>query len=289
MIDLKDRKDLIVILIVAIILILGLTIFSLVMIWKPKKIREKFTVGTYDYNSKSEKEILEGYISEIGSYLAKNDYDHLYGMVGSDYVLYTNLTVDSLKEKCKNMKIAGEEIFLESYETQTINDINKLYFAVVRGKVSNISTTIVIREKTPRNYTITFDNFVARYGTNSNKTAENVRLLLEYEYYTTTQAEYKIKITNTNANSIYINSSSYSDGIYLGFTDDKITPQNGFTPWNKKEIKSGESIQLLLKFNLDGRKYSDIKNIILRDVQVDSNKVVNLQYDVKACVKEFLL
>lgn len=288
MIDLRDRKDLIVILIVAVILILGLTIFSLVMIWKPAKEKEEeFEVGKYNYESKSDEEILEDYIDEIGAYLRDGDYNSLYSIVGTDYSLYTNLTVNSLKEKCEKLKISGQEIYLESYEIKEINGLNKLYFAVVRGKVSNISTMIVIREYSPKNYSITFDNFVARYANNSNKTAENVRLLVEYEYYTTTQAEYKVKITNANSNSIYINSAEYADGVYLGFTSDKITPVNSVTAYKKKEIKSGESIYLTLKFNMEGKKYSDISSIILRDVKIDDSRVVNLQYDIKASVQEY--
>lgn len=290
MIDLRDRKDLIVILIVAVILILGLTIFSLVMIWKPAKEKEEeFEVGKYNYESKSDEEILEDYIDEIGAYLRDGDYNSLYSIVGTDYSLYTNLTVNSLKEKCEKLKISGQEIYLESYEIKEINGLNKLYFAVVRGKVSNISTMIVIREYSPKNYSITFDNFVARYGNNSNKTAENVRLLVEYEYYTTTQAEYKVKITNANSNSIYINSNEYADGVYLGFTSDKITPVNSVTAYKKKELKSGESIHLTLKFNMEGKKYSDINSIILRDVKIDDNRVVNLQYDIKASIQEYVL
>lgn len=280
MLDFSERKDLLVLLIIGILVVVAIMLFSLIMIWSPKDEEDKFYVGKVSIvKNISDEYKLETYLSEISKYLVDKNYDELYKYISKDYTEYSGLDVSKLKQKCEELKIAGDELVLGSFESNNLDGYNKIYIINALTEDEALSVRLVLREISPRNFTISFDEFVLQKNSLETKNAENVIFELVKTRYTSTNVIYDVKITNKNLESIVINSANRKSAFILNYGKEFLDVTNQLNN-EAIEILPGQTINTTLNYKIENITWSSINSITLRDVKLSNNRTANLEFEI---------
>ena len=280
MIDFGDRKDLLVLFIIGILVVVAAMIFSLIMIWTPKEEKVEFAVGdVIQFDSISDEYKINMYLKDFSKLIVNNEYEKLYKYVGQDYIEYSGMDVGKLKQKFEQSNIAGQELILENYETKKINGYNNIYILTVASKKDNSSIRMTIREKSPRQCTIAFEDFLLLEKTLLTKVSENITLELLQTRYMSNNVIYDLRITNKNPYSVYINSTEKNGSFLINYNDDLIAEQNQFIDSNVLELVPGEIQEFNLVYDIRNIDLTKIKGITLRDVKSTNDRVNNILFE----------
>lgn len=278
MFNFRDRKDLLVLLIIGVLVATAIMIISLIVIWSPKK--EKFEVGNYSINiSISDEYKVQQYVDKISNLLVLEDYETLYNLLSKDYVQVYEYDINKFKEKCKELKICGQKLLLQDFKIEDMKKFNKLYFITAYSYDDESLVNLVIRENSPMQFTFSFDNFVTRNVYLTSKKNENISLQILEETYTTSEVKYNLKITNKNKEKIYINSNNMPNEFLLSYNDGSfVEGRNSEVNNNPIELLPDEIRDFNVTFNIEGTNWNGIFGIVLRDVKLSSNKVLNIEF-----------
>ena len=280
MIDFGDRKDLLVLFIIGILVVVAAMIFSLIMIWIPKDEKIEFAVGdVIQFDSISDEYKINMYLKDFSKLIVNNEYEKLYKYVGQDYIEYSGMDVGKLKQKFEQSNIAGQELILENYETKKINGYSNIYILTVASKKDNSSIRMTIREKSPRQCTIAFEDFLLLEKTLLTKVSENITLELLQTRYMSNNVIYDLRITNKNLYSVYINSTKKNGSFLINYNDDLISEQNQFIDSNILELVPGEIQEFNLVYDIRNLDLTKIKGITLRDVKSTNDRVNNILFE----------
>ena len=280
MIDFGDRKDLLVLFIIGILVVVAAMIFSLIMIWTPKEEKVEFAVGdVIQFDSISDEYKINMYLKDFSKLIVNNEYEKLYKYVGQDYIEYSGMDVGKLKQKFEQSNIAGQELILENYETKKINGYNNIYILTVASKKDNSSIRMTIREKSTRQCTIAFEDFLLLEKTLLTKVSENITLELLQTRYMSNNVIYDLRITNKNPYSVYINSTEKNGSFLINYNDDLIAEQNQFIDSNVLELVPGEIQEFNLVYDIRNIDLTKIKGITLRDVKSTNDRVNNILFE----------
>lgn len=280
MIDFSDRKDLLVLLIIGILVVVAAMIFSLIMIWAPKEDNTKFYVGKVsNINIIPDEYKIDMYLKDMSELLTSNNYEELYKLVGEDYIQYSGMDINKLKQKLEQSNISGQQLILENYETKEVKPYNKVYIITAASKKDNSSIRMTIREKSPRQYTIAFDDFVLLQKSLSTKVTENVTMELLQTKYTSSKVTYDIRITNKNLQNIVINSLNKTGIFLLNYSDETLAEENQYIEADRLLLLPNESEEFSLTYDIKKFDWSDITGITLRDVKLTNDRVNNILFE----------
>ena len=200
-------KSFVILMIIGIILIGIIGIYSLIRIWAPSDENtetEQKTLGIYNIVNVSEEEMAKKYFSTIFVHMYNEDYEKLYNLLDPLYIKENKVTVDSLRTYIQNMGMNGTDIVLEKYVVENLEE-NKVYTLQVKSANESKIEKIIVKEKSPKNITISFGNKLYYEETDNKQIKDG----LEYECLsvedTGNQITIKVKITNISADKITIN------------------------------------------------------------------------------------
>lgn len=280
MIDFGKRKDLLFLFVLGVLIVLVVMIFSLVMIWSPNK-EEKFLVGDTSYVQEVADEYkLEKYFEQISKYLVDNDYDGLYKIVAQDYIDYSSMDIEKFKKKCNELKIMGDKLVVGSFETNEIEGYNKIYIVNALTQKEGYSLRLILREKSPRNFNISFDEFILEEKSLHVKNAENIMFDLASVRYTTTDVYYNIKLTNRNIQKVIINYNNPGVNAFVLNCEDNVLNDANQAYADQIEILPGQTVEVNLRYSLNDISIDDIKSITLVNVKLANDRLVNLEFEV---------
>lgn len=269
MLDYDKQRTLIVVCILAIILTIVISIVALVFIWKPEPVEEnKFEVGMVTATTVTENDILKKHYETISKLLEENKIDEFCKFIGKDYLEYYNYTIDDVKALLENRMITGKNLELANSAIYSIIGYTKVYYLELKSVGEIYTLGIVIREKTPENYTITLDKFID-YSTNSYANSSNsVELSVLKRARFTTNVEYRIRITNNYHDAITLNTNKTTSSLILVAADGKFKKPVTYSLFGISEtIPAGQSREYEATFNINEDMDFLLYNVfVLKDV-----------------------
>lgn len=279
----EKQRQITILIITGIVIVSIITILILISIWTPAKeepISDEFRVGYIDYEQYTDEDIVKNYYTKIMVNFLNSDYEKIYNNLSKDYIEYSNMTLTKLKDKLENMQIVGKVLQLNSFQKSYLNDYT-IYYVNLQAQGDASDITIVIREYSPENYSISFDDFIYMDENIYNKTYESLNLNVNRVIYTVDKVKYNITLTNKFSGNIVINSKKLYEGIYLKDLSDNIKSPYSVT-FGGSEIKliENQKKDFEVIYDIEDMSYSYIKGLVVRDVFYNSiNKTTDVTYN----------
>lgn len=279
MINFGERKDLLVLFILGILIVVGTLIFAFIMIWKPAE-KKEFEVGVVNTETLNITDDYKAYqyIKKLSNYFKNEDYNGLYSILASDYIEYSKVTLDNIKDKIISAKLNGQELYMENNKVKKIDDYNNVYSITARGKSNDRAINFIVREKSPRQFELAFDDFISYNLTEYKKSAENVMFSVDSIMNTTTSTIFTISITNNNKNNIVLNSGSYSNNCFsLKYMDGEMTSKTPITN-DRVNIAPGRTEKYEIIFETASIDLRYLYGITLKNVKITNDKTIDIYF-----------
>lgn len=242
MLDYNKQRKLVVACAIAIILVVVFAVISLINIWTPEPEKEKvYEVGVVESINVSESDVLMGYYKEMSEMLMNSKVDDICALIGEDYLKYYEYSVNDVKEQITSKNIMGKRLELVNSAIYSVGGYSNVYYLDIKAEGEVYSIGIVIRETSPKQYTIALDKFID-YKENVNSSFVNsVGFSVQKQVRFVNSIEYKVRLTNNYDKAITINSDkevaplilvSSSSGdiknpIMTGLTAQEVTMASG--------------------------------------------------------------
>jgi len=221
MLDYKKQRQLIIGCVLAIVVVVILSILYLISIWKPEPEKEKvYEVGNVELVEMDEEKVLKEYYKKISDMLMNSKTDEILNLVAEDYMKYYNYTIDDIKAYIENKNILNKKLELSNGQAYLVDGYSSVYSLDIKAMGEIYSLNIVIREKSPDNYTIAFDKFIDYKEHTYSGVSNSVELRVQKRARFTNSVEYRVRVTNNYDNSISINTNKEADGVILANAND---------------------------------------------------------------------
>ena len=279
MIDFKNRKDLMFIFVIGTLIIIGLFIFSLIIIWNPSK-TDEFIVGkisTDNMNINDEYKAYQ-YVKRLSTMFKNDEYEKIYSLIAKDYIIYNNFTLDKLKEKITASGLNSQSINLQSVGSTSYKGYSTVLLLSVVGDESGKSARLVIREKSPRQFELAFDDLIFYEISSYEKTLDNIKLNILSIRYESNYAYYLLNITNHAQNTIVLRYDTNDSYFILNYSSGSLTEENKIFG-NSVEIAPGQTKEYSLAFNINTINPNYITGLTLKNVKMTESRVVDLFYE----------
>jgi len=279
MIDFKDRKDLLFVFIIGTLIIIGLFIFSLIIIWNPTK-NDEYIVGkisTDNININDEYKAYQ-YVKRLSTMFKNDEYEKIYSLIAKDYIVYNNFTLDKLKEKIADSGLKSQNINLQSVNSTSYKGYSTVLLLSVVGDESGKSARLVIREKSPRQFELAFDDLIFYEVSSYEKTLDNIKLNILSIRYESNYVYYLLNITNKAQNTIVLKYDSNDSYFILNYNSGSLTGEDKIFG-NSVEIAPGQTKDYSLAFNINTINPNYITGLTLKNVKMTESRVVDLFYE----------
>lgn len=214
----ETQRKLIVVFVLAVIVVVIVTIVSLIFIWLPDnniEEEEKFVVGKIEQTKTSEEDVVEKYYKQLYVLVINNDLNAICDLVGQDYLEYFDLEKQDIIDFLREKSILTKGLELVQYKSFYLAGYSNVYELDLKAKDEAYAINIVLREKSPNDYTITFDKFIDCTQDAYTATKDSVRLDIYKKIRYTNSVQYEIKLTNCYNKNIKINSNASGAPVIL--------------------------------------------------------------------------
>lgn len=218
MLDYESQRKLIIIFVLAAVLTVVITIVILVFIWLPdnnKEVMQQFEVGKIEIQKSTEEAIIERYYKQIYIMFLNNDLDAIYNLVGKDYLEYFNYDKQDVIELLREKDVLTKGLELAQYKSFMVDGYSSVYELDLKVKDEAYAINIVIREKSPNNYTITFDKFIDYTRDTYTATKDSINLDIYEKIRYTNSVQYELKLINGYNKNVKINSGASGNPVIL--------------------------------------------------------------------------
>ncbi|MEG2276125.1 MAG: hypothetical protein RR988_05690 [Clostridia bacterium] len=267
--DIKKEVTLFSILIAVVVLIL---IIALVMIWAPKKEKpQELKFGQYTSATDSNNKYLNSYLKEIADLLKRANIKEIYSKLTNTYITEKGITEDNLKALLEGKKILGVDLVPSNYINGIIN--NERYYRVrMTSKDQLLEEYIIIRELSPRNYTIAFDDYIYKATLNKKFISNKISVELVDVNFGVTTYKMKLKIRNNNDQPVTLNSDSKNECIYgYHLNDGEIVSSSSFAMGRPVVIQPNQEINTLATFKVGQLSHGYMAGFSIKSVKVPNN------------------
>lgn len=262
--------------IISIVATVILAIFLLFIVWFPdrKKNIKQFSendvemkLGTYKPIFVSEKEVLEDYINYTLAVFAGGDEILLNEIVLPEYLTYKGIGKSELKKLLTKKGVIGKKLIFSDYRVTLNPRYGKIFEVDFKSYDGLFSDKLLIIEKSPNNFKISFDNFVGLDTKPKTYTKEGFRLNITEIKELTTIVSLKVTITNVSGHNMIINRENNYENIYLRLsTMSEIRMSSNWLSGDVKELSSEDTFNLDLEFLIKGLSSGSASSIIIKDV-----------------------
>ena len=217
MIDYENQRKLVVVFILAVILTVIFTIIALVFIWIPdnKEVEQKFEVGKIERPDSSEQAVVENYYKQLYILFLNKDLDAIYDLVGKDYLEYYKYDKQQLLNMLEEKNVFSRGLELVQYKTYVLQGYNNIYEFDLKVKNEAYSINVVLREKSPNNYTVAFDGFIDYDKSTYTATLNSIKLDIAERIRYTNSVQYEFKLTNNYNKTVKINEGGTGNPVIL--------------------------------------------------------------------------
>lgn len=216
--DYESQRKLIIVFILATVLTIIITIAVLVFIWLPdddSKKEQEYVVGKIEQQSSNEEAIVEKYYKQLYILFLNNDLDAIYNLVGKDYLEYFDYDKQDIIDYLREKSILTRGVEIVQYKSYVLAGYSSVYEFDLKVKNEAYSINVVIREKSPNNYTLAFDKFIDCIENAYSNTKDSIKLNIDKKIRYTNSVQYEIKLTNNYNRNVKINASGSGNPIIL--------------------------------------------------------------------------
>lgn len=217
--DYESQRKLIIIFILAVVLTIIIAITVLVFIWLPDDENEneeqEYVVGKIEQQSSTEEAIVEKYYKQLFALFLNADTDSIYDLVGKDYLEYFDYDKQDIIDFLREKSILSRGLELIQYKSYSLPGYSSVYEFDLKVKDEAYSINVVVREKSPNNYTLAFDKFIDCMENTYSSTKDSIKLDIYKQVRYTNSVQYEIKLTNNYNKNIKVNSGDTGNPIIL--------------------------------------------------------------------------
>lgn len=292
--NIKDQKISILIIIVSgIVIIIALSL--LVLLWttslnealedpqEESQANKDYPLGEFGLVSVSTSEQIAKYGNIISTYLGVGDYESLYNYVDQEYIEEYNLTVEGLKSLLESKGILNKNLVIKDYQNTTF-DNEKIYRVnIVSSDNNSISDYLIIKEKSPGDFSISFDEFVGIDKSPQEFVRDELQITVTNQKYYTTHYSATLKIKNNSQSNIILNYSNSYDPVYVMIGSNS-EERNRLTTFGgaQKVLEPNTELNFNVDFIIPDLSYTLIRGFRIKDVYIEkSQNTKTIEFEIE--------
>lgn len=284
----SDRKRYLILVILAGILFILLFITLIIFIWiRPIKSEDKTPtsekkLGNYSNSKFSLEDQVNIYFNVLSSLLTSQDSDELFKMLNKDFLEFKSLTKENFREYLSEKNLLGREFTLKEYKNTRFRNENIIKLSFKTNDSDNVSQIVTVFEKSPNDYTISFDNLISYISEEKNYENSGLKVTLSNQTYFSNEYRANIKITNISNSNIILNSQKSAETIYLNQGENVNTiVSNNIFMGQPLTLQPNQSINYSIRFLISEFSFNSIKKIVIKDVTNESTKnIQDIEFDI---------
>lgn len=275
----EKERQLVLLCVTGIVIVIIVTVLAIIGIWNRKSEQDKklaeYKLGRIIMEeSVSEENYVKGYFAQIQKMLFEEDYATFYEYLGEDYIEYSGLTEESLKEYLESKKIVGQFLTLKAYESVAVEGFGNAYVLNIKLKDDVYDLTLVVREVSPNDYTIALDEYIKSEKIGYNSTINGINLEIKNVIYFSNYVEYDLVVKNTHDDTVVLNSNNKAEGIYVKLTDDTlVSPYNTVLGGSEAKIEKDRMKEYKIRYNVKNENVTSIESIVIKDIYYNGREV----------------
>lgn len=284
--DMFDDKRVLVACVIGIAVVLVISMTSIIFIWKnnlmPKETVENNTdivnvqdtgLGKYTGAIVTRETQLKMYASDLIQKIQSSDIDALYDLLDPGYIEYFNVTKTSLEENLKSKMILGKKLEMPKYKYTNASDKN-VFVVEYSSLDSYINGKINIIEKSPNNYAIAFDDFIAYEKEPRTFVQDGLSLTVSNQVWFSSKYLLDATFKNLNETSYIYNSNNlYENNFLLLNNSNEIRTLSTVVSGDSIELAKNAEIKYKLEFNISELSFSTIKGILIKDIKSSTTNI----------------
>lgn len=270
----ETQRKLVIVFILAVVLVVIITIASLIFIWLPDnnvEEEEKFAVGKIEQQGTTEEDVVEKYYKQLYVLVINNDLDAICNLVGQDYLEYFDLEKQDIIDFLREKSILTKGLELVQYKSFYLDGYSNVYEFDLKAKDEAYAINVVIREKSPNDYTIAFDKFIDCTEDTYTATKDSVKLDIYKKIRYTNSVQYELKLTNYYNKNIKINTNLSATPIILVNSQSEVRkPIMTTLSTVEIELEPNESRTFTAVFDIeDEYDYFSYSTLVIKDSQFE--------------------
>lgn len=292
--NIKDQKiSILIIMVSGIVIIIALSL--LVLLWttslnealedpqEESQANKDYPLGEFGLVSVSTSEQIAKYGNIISTYLGVGDYENLYNYVDQEYIEEYNLTVEGLKSLLESKGILNKNLVIKDYQNTTF-DNEKIYRVnIVSSDNNSISDYLIIKEKSPGDFSISFDEFVGIDKSPQEFVRDELQITVTNQKYYTTHYSATLKIKNNSQSNIILNYSNSYDPVYVMIGSNS-EERNRLTTFGgaQKVLEPNTELNFNVDFIIPDLSYTLIRGFRIKDVYIEkSQNTKTIEFEIE--------
>ena len=292
--NIKDQKiSILIIMVSGIVIIIALSL--LVLLWttslnnaleapqEESQANKDYPLGEFGLVSVSTSEQIAKYGNIISTYLGVGDYESLYNYVDQEYIEEYNLTVEGLKSLLESKGILNKNLVIDDYQNTTF-DNEKIYRVnIVSSDNNSISDYLIIKEKSPGDFSIFFDEFVGIDKSPQEFVRDELQITVTNQKYYTTHYSATLKIKNNSQSNIILNYSNSYDPVYVMIGSNS-EERNRLTTFGgaQKVLEPNTELNFNVDFIIPDLSYTLIRGFRIKDVYIEkSQNTKTIEFEIE--------
>lgn len=281
--DIFDDKRVLVACIAGIAIVLVISMTSIIFIWKNNLVPQNnvpndinnigivsegnTNIGKYSVVTVSREAQLKVYASDLIQKIQSSDIDGIYELLDPGYVEYFNVTKTSLEQNLKSKMILGKKLEMPKYKFANTGDKN-VFVVEYSSLDSYINGKINIIEKSPNNYSIAFDDFIAYDKEPKNFVQDGLSLTVSNQVWFSTRCSFDVTFKNLNETSyIYNSNGSYENNYLILGSGTELRTLSTVVSGDSIELAKNAEIKYKLEFNISELSFATVKGILVKDIK----------------------
>lgn len=281
------KKYLLLVTLVGILFIL--TFFAIIIfIWtKPVSNAEKVStseskLGTYSDTVFSLEEQIKNYSDSISALLISDDSNELFDILNDEFIRFKSFDNEKFRKYLSDKKLFGKSLKLKEYKSTSFKNDTVIKLVYETNDSDNINIIVNIFEKSPNDYTISFDNLISYIAEDKNYESNGIKITLSNQTYFSNEYRANIKITNISDSNVILNKEKAAEIIYLNQGENLNTiVSNNIFMGQPLTLSPEQSIVYPIRFLISEFTFNSIKKLVIKDVTNEStNNTQDIEIDI---------
>lgn len=241
-------------------------------------------LGTYSNATFSLEEQTKVYSDSISALLTSNDSDELFEMLNSEFKKFNSFDKEKFKTYISNKKLFSKNLKLKEYKSTGFKNNTVIKLLYETNDSDNINFIVNVFEKSPNDYTISFDNLISYIDEDKNYESNGLKITLSNQTLFSNEYRANIKITNISGSDVILNKQKSAEIIYLNQGENLNTVvSNNIFMGQPFALQPNQSITYPIRFLISEFSFNSIKKLIIKDV---TNENTNNTQDIEINISE---
>ena len=286
----EDKRKYLVLVILSAFIVFFVFVVLVIVIWS-RPLQKNYDdvntnekkLGEYSVSKFSLDTQINIYANSICSMLSSNDYDGLYELLDDEFIKYASLNKDAFKDFINKKGLGGKSLEVTEYKNVKFEKNNIIKLTIQTRNNPKITQIVIVKEKSPNDYTITFDNLVKFEQQEKKYEINGLEIILSNQAYFSNEYKANIKITNVSNSNIVLNKNKSAEIFYLNQANNVSTVVSSSIMMGKTmQLNQNDSINYNIRFLISDYTFNMINKLIIKDVTNESiNNIQDLEIELK--------